>query len=375
MISCENLSEIFKNNDLTFFTGIPDSTFKDWMNFLADGNGLTNRITCNECEAIAVASGYHLATGKTAVVYMQNSGLGKCVNPLTSLVSNEVYGIPVILMIGWRGMPGEEDEPQHKMMGRIMESQLKTLEIPYEILSDNIEGAREIIKRAKETSEKNNYASAIIIKKKTLERYISEKIHEKNHQMSRENAIEIIMDNLTGNEIIFSTTGKTSRELFEYRTARRKNPKDFLTVGSMGCSASIALEVALQKPDKKIYCFDGDGSVLMQMGALSTIGSYKPRNFTHIIFDNEAHDSTGGQPTNSPNVNFEQVAKACGYINTKTVKTKTELENSVNEIKKIDGPNMIVVKVNKGARKELGRPTKMPSENKKDFMGLLKSGV
>lgn len=372
MINCYDLAKIFRENDLTYFTGIPDSTFKEWMSFLGDENGLTNRVACNECEAVALASGYYLATGKIGVVYMQNSGLGKTVNPLTSLASKEIYSIPLILMIGWRGEPGEEDEPQHKMMGRIMQSQLNVLEIPYEILPNNINEAREIIKRAKEKAEKEKYVSAIIIRKKTLEDYASKRINQDNYKMSREDAIKTIIENIDSKSVIISTTGKTSRELFEQRVYRNETPRDFLTVGSMGCSCSIAAEIALQNPDKMIYCFDGDGAVLMQMGALSTIGSYKPKNFRHIIFDNASHESTGGQPTNSKNVDFEQVSKACGYNHARTVETKKDLINSINKIKTLEGPNMIIVKVNKGARKDLGRPTSTPIENKETFMKFLK---
>ena len=373
MISCHDLARVFKENYLTFFTGVPDSTFKEWMKFLSDGNGLTNRIACNECEAIALATGYHLSTNKIGVVYMQNSGLGKTVNPLTSLASKEVYSIPLILIMGWRGNPHEEkDEPQHKMMGRIMLPLLDILEIPYEILPDNIEGARKVIKNAKKQAEETKYASAIIIKKKTLEEYDSKNLSETNYEMSREDSIKTLLENINSTGTIISTTGKTSRELFGQRIARGEIPMDFYTVGSMGCSASIALEVALQKPEKKIYCFDGDGAVLMQMGALSTIGSYKPKNFVHIIFDNESYDSTGGQPTNSKNVDFAQVAKDCGYTSARTVKTRNDLINSINEIKSLEGPNMVIVKVNKGARKDLGRPTSTPTENKETFTEFLK---
>ncbi len=308
MINCYDLAKIFKENDLTFFTGVPDSIFKDWMTFLAEGNNLTNRIACNECEAVAIATGYHISTKNVGVVYMQNSGLGKAVNPLTSLISKEVFGIPMILMIGWRGEPGEDDEPQHKMMGRIMLSQLDTLEVPYSVLPDNIEEARESIRKTKEQTLETGYASAIIIKKNVLEKYVSKSGSRMYYEMSREGAIRTIIDNLNGVEVIVATTGKTSRELFEQRIAKGEIPRDFLIVGSMGCSASIAAEIVLQKPEEEVYCFDGDGAVLMQMGALSTIGSYKPKNFTHVIFDNMSHDSTGGQPTNSEYVDFAEVA-------------------------------------------------------------------
>ncbi len=371
-MKCEELYEIFNENGITFFTGVPDSTFKDWMSYLADWHGkkLMNIVACNECEATSIASGYHLATNKIGVIYMQNSGLGKCVNPLTSLCDREVYSIPAILMVGWRGEPDKKDEPQHKKMGRIMMPLLDTLEIPYRILPNNLEQAREIIRHAKEISEKNKSPSAIIIKEGLLEKYIVKNEIEKKYEMSREDAIKTIVDNLS-DEIIISTTGKTSRELFEYRVKRKEKTRDFYTVGSMGCSASIALGVALQKLDKKIFVFDGDGAVLMQMGALGTIGHYKPRNFYHILFDNNSHDSTGGQPTVSDTLDFVKIALSCGYSEANSVKTKGELEQEINKIKEKRGPSLLVIKVNKGARNNLGRPTTTPIENKNTFMKFL----
>lgn len=373
MFSCEKLYEIFKKNNMSFFTGVPDSTFKDWMNFLADEHGerLTNIVACNECEATAIAAGYHLATGKIGVVYMQNSGEGNAVNPLTSLCDPEVYSIPVILMIGWRGEPGKRDEPQHKKMGRIMIPLLDTLEIPHKIIPENIEEAEKVIEEMKKLSEEKKAPVAIIIKKGTLEEYKARRKVKTKYEMKKEDAIEVIVDNLDGSEAIVSTTGKTSRELFEYRVARGEKPCDFYTVGSMGCSASIALGIALQKKDKQILVFDGDGAILMQLGALSTIGHYKPKNLKHFIFNNQAHDSTGGQPTNSSTVDFEKVALACGYRSVKTVGKKEDLINSVRNVKKQDGPALVIINVNKGSRKELGRPTTTPIQNKETFMGVL----
>ena len=374
MISCENLFEVFKKNDLLFFTGVPDSTFKDWMKFLVDEHGerLTNIIACNECEAVAIAAGYHLATGSIGVVYMQNSGEGKIINPLTSLCDPEVYSIPVLMLIGWRGEPGEKDEPQHKKMGRVTIPLLETLEVPYELLPDNIEEAGKVISEMKRKAEETKAPVAIMIKKKTFEEYEAKKNLKTNHEMTREEAIKILVDNLDSSEAIVSTTGKTSRELFECKAAKGERPRDFYTVGSMGCSVSIANSIALQKPSKGVFVFDGDGAVLMQMGALSTVGHYKPKNLYHIVFDNASYDSTGGQPTVSPDVDFGKVALACGYKSAKTVEEKAELENAVKEIKSSEGPQMLIIKVNKGARKDLGRPTYTPIENKEAFMESLK---
>ena len=376
MISCDEIFEVFRRNDLTFFTGVPDSTFKGWMTFLEEKHGkeLTQIIAANECEATAIATGYHLSTGKVAVVYMQNSGLGKTVNPITSLCDPEVYSIPIVMMVGWRGEPGKKDEPQHKKMGRITIPLLETLEIPYRVLPDTIQEVAEVITEMRDIADRENTPVALIIRKGVIAPYDSDKtdVPESHLEMDRENAIKTIVDNLDGSEAIVSTTGKTSRELFEYRIERNEKPMDFYTVGGMGCAASIALGIALQKPEKEIFVFDGDGAVIMQMGSLATIGHYKPSNFNHILFDNRAHDSTGGQKTVSDTVDFEKIALACGYNEAVTVKTKTDLKKVIKKSKLTKGPKLIVVKVKKGSRKDLGRPTTSPIENKENFMRFLR---
>ncbi len=375
MISCQNLFEIFKKNELTFFTGVPDSTFKDWMKFLddKDGEGLRNVIAVNECEASAVVSGYHLATGKVGVVYMQNSGLGKVVNPSTSLLDKEVYSIPAVYMIGWRGEPGVKDEPQHKKMGRMMLPLLDCLEIPYRILPEGIDEVGEVIKEMKSIAMGDRCPVALVVGKDSLEKYVSSKEGELEYEMNREDAIKTIVDNLEGDEVIVSTTGKASRELFEYRIAKDEKPRDFYTVGSMGCASSIGLGVAMQTA-KKVFVFDGDGAALMQMGSFATIGHYKPKNLCHIILDNNCYDSTGGQPTVSDSVDFFKIGLACGYGSAREVRTKSELAYEMKGMKDKEGPNLVVVKVRKGTRGDLGRPTTTPVENKKMFMeGLRKT--
>ncbi len=374
MISCEELYEVFNKNDLNFFTGVPDSTFKDWMKFLNHENGkrLINIIATNECEASAIISGYYIATGKIGIAYMQNSGLGKTVNPTTSLLSKEVYSIPAIYMVGWRGEPNKKDEPQHKMMGRVTIPLLETLEIPYKILPDNLGEAGRIIKEVKRLAEENSSPIALIIKEDTFKEYVAEKEIKTDYELSREDAIKTIINNLNGGEAIVSTTGKISRELFEYRESLKQgHEKDFLTVGSMGCSSAIGLGIASQIR-KPVIIFDGDGAVLMQMGTLATIGHYKPKNLFHIVFDNSSYDSTGGQPTVSNNIDFGKIALACGYNDAEYVKTKNDLEKAIKDLDYSKGPKIIIVKINKGARKDLGRPTITPLENKKTFMNFLK---
>ena len=371
-IRCGDFYEILKNHRFTFFSGVPDSTFKDWMNYLADSKDLINVVAVNECEAVALCTGHYLASGDIGVVYMQNSGLGKTVNPITSLADPDVYGIPLLLLIGWRGEPGKKDEPQHKKMGRIMQSLLDTLEIPHEFLPTGLDDAEKVVRNAKQYLSDKKTPYALIVRKGTFHPYDA-KTSRELFELTREDAIKTIVDTFNGTEAVVSTTGKTSRELFEYREALKSGHKnDFYTVGSMGCASSIALGISLEKKERQVYIFDGDGAALMQMGSIATIGHYKPENLRHIIFDNNAHDSTGGQPTVSDTVEFRKIALACGYECAVVVESRARLLDELTELRKARGPSMIVVKTRKGSRKTLGRPTKTPEENKNAFMAFLR---
>ena len=359
MIKCEDFFNLCKKYNFTFFSGLPDSTFKSWMSFLEKNDDiLTNIITVNECEAVAICTGYHLSTGEIGVLYLQNSGFGKTVNPLTSLCDPAVYSIPILLMIGWRGEPGTKDAYQHHKMGPITIPLLKTLDIPYEIISDDISKLDETLKKAKDYMKKNNRPFVLLVRKNVFEKLEEKK--EGNNKPSREDAIKTVLENLNGNEIIISTTGKTSRELFENRIKKDECSHDFYNIGAMGCAQSIALGIALNKKKKKVFVFDGDGSVLMQMGALVTTGHYCPDNFYHIIFDNQAHDSTGGQPTVSGTINFGKIALGCNYKSAKVVDDINSLKNEVKKVKEKSGPSLIVIKVKKGSRDDLSRPSLPP---------------
>lgn len=373
-MKCTELWNIFKKNNLTFFTGVPDSTFKNWMSFLDDmhSSELTNRIAAIERDAVGWAAGYHIATGKIGVVYMQNSGLGNIVNPITSLSDPEVYGIPMLLMIGWRGEPGKRDELQHIKMGKITLGLLDLLGIKYCILPNNFAKAHNEIQNAKEYMEKTNTPYALIIQEGIIEDYQKNKKNEQDYEMKREDAIKTIIDTLTGDELIISTTGKTSRELFEYRKEKNfGHQNDFLMVGSMGLASSFGAELALQKSDKTVFVFDGDGALIMSAGALSTIGHYAPKNFYHIVFDNESHESTGGQPTASKTMDFDKLAIANGYTGAVIVQTKEKLIAEIERMQDTKGPRMLIVKIKKGARDNLGRPTITPQENKKVFTDFI----
>jgi len=374
MISCNEFFKILKAKNLTFFTGIPDSTFKDWMKFLNDNDNilLKNLIACNECEAIALAAGYYLSTNQIGIVYMQNSGLGKAINPLTSLCDPDVYSIPVLLMIGWRGEPGKKDAPQHKKMGKITLSMLETLDIPYTILNPNLNDIKIELEKALQYLKEKQGPYAFIIKKNFFHEYRMKKEIPLDFELSREEAIQLIVDNLENDTLIISTTGYTSRELFEYQETIKKDKLGiFYNIGSMGCSSSIGLSIALNR-EEKVILFDGDAATIMQMGALTTIGKYSPPNLLHIIFDNQAHESTGGQPTNASVVNFVNVALACNYKSGLIVKTKEELLNSLKNLENKEGPNLIILKIKMGSRSNLQRPNKNPVEYKGEFMKFLR---
>lgn len=370
MISPETFIDSLRKKKINFFCGVPDSLLKNLcacIDYNVDKN--SHIITANEGNAIALAAGYHLATGKTGLVYMQNSGLGNSVNPLASLTDPEVYNIPVLLVIGWRGEPGIKDEPQHIKQGRISEKQLEILEIPYIILSaqSNVE---EVLSFAFNELENKKSPVAILVKADTFSAYKSRKKIPIDYPLSREEALRIILKLSGSKDLFVSTTGKTSRELYELRIERKEIQKDFLTVGAMGHTSSIALGVALGRPDKRVICIDGDGSVLMHMGALPI----KPPNLIHIIINNASHESVGGQPTVAGNIDFRSLAISCGYSGCFTAEDADSLASVWKKMEKVPGPVMLEIRVKQGSRDNLGRPSNTPVENKKNFMDYINAG-
>ena len=377
MVDVKNFYNSLKNNEIEFFTGVPDSLLKSFCAYIKDNeNSDKNIIAANEGNAIGIASGYYLATNKIGLVYMQNSGIGNAVNPLASLNDKLVYNIPVFILVGWRGEPGKKDEPQHKKQGLITLETLELLGIKYAVIDENTSDkeADEMIKNACEYMKETGSPYSIVVKKGAFSQYELKNNMNPHFEMSREEAQEIILDNMNENSIIVSTTGMISRELFELREKKNeKHNKDFLTVGSMGHASQIALGIALSNKEKNTYCFDGDGAMIMHLGGAAIIGSQKPKNFKHILFNNGAHDSVGGQDTVGLEANLPLIAEACGYRKVYSCDKKENLIKYIDEIKKIDGPVLLEVKVRKGARKNLGRPTKTPIENKNAFMEFLKS--
>ncbi len=370
MISPENFFGILKDNGINFFTGVPDSLLKNFCAYVTDNVPDEDHvINSNEGAAVALASGYYLSTGKPALVYMQNSGLGNSVNPLLSLADKEVYSIPLLLLIGWRGEPGKKDEPQHKKQGRVMLKMLEAMEIPFEIINKESEDIKSVTDNICNSMKEKNCPHALVISEGTFEEYKIKTDHKTNYLLNREDAVKLILGSLSGREIIVSTTGKTSREVFEYRKNNNQgHENDFLTVGSMGHSSQIALGISLKKIDREVFVLDGDGAVIMQMGSLSIIGEKAGKNFRHILLNNGSHDSVGGQPTAGFNIDFPAVAVGCGFEVALKAETKEEILGGLNKIRSCEGPSFLEIRVNKGARKDLGRPDITPVDNKINFM-------
>ena len=360
--------------NVDFYTGVPDSLLKPLCNYLMDAYGIDSKhhmIAANEGNCTAIAAGYHLATGKVPAVYMQNSGEGNVINPLASLLNDKVYAIPMIFIVGWRGEPGVHDEPQHIYQGEVTVKLLEdmdvaayvvTKETTEEELDAKMQVFRSLLAKGKDV--------AFVVKKGALSFEKNVEYSNKNH-MRREEIIEHIV-NVSKEDPILSTTGKASRELFEIREKNGQSHKyDFLTVGSMGHTSSIALGVALQKPQQKIWCIDGDGAMLMHMGAMAVIGANKPSNLVHIVINNGAHETVGGLPTVASEINLVKMAEACGYPYAVRVSEFEQLDKELQAAKERRELTLIEVECAIGAREDLGRPTTTALENKENFMRYL----
>jgi phosphonopyruvate decarboxylase len=373
MIKVEKFVNSLRSNDICFYTGVPDSLLKNFCSYLSDFCEEKDNITAaNEGASVGLATGYYLATGKYPLVYMQNSGLGNAINPLLSLADPDVYSIPMIVMVGWRGEPGVKDEPQHVKQGRVTLDLIKAMGYKYIVIDSETDDIDSIVKDAKEFIKENSCPFFIIVKKGAFESYKLQSKKLNKFELLREDAIKIIVDRLSSNDVVVSTTGKTSRELFEYRVEKKQShDSDFLTVGSMGHASQIALGISLNT-EKQVYCFDGDGATLMHTGSMAITGSLSPKNYKHIIFNNGSHESVGGQPTVGLETNFCQFAEASNYKNVFTVETEAELKSEFAKLKECEGPALLEVKIKNGSRDELGRPTKTPIENKINLMNFLK---
>lgn len=372
MIAPKDFIETLRAGGIEFFAGVPDSLLKNICAYITDNIPRENNIiAANEGNAVGLAAGYHLATGKVGCVYMQNSGEGNIVNPLLSLMDADVYKMSLLLIIGWRGEPGVHDEPQHVKQGKVTLSLLETMGVPYVVLDENWHNQ---VAEALQAIQSCNGIYALIVRQGTFDEYKLQNHQTQEWALSREEAIKIVVDKLREDDIVVSTTGMISRELFEYREAKEQgHAHDFLTVGSMGHASQIALGIALQKPNRRVIVFDGDGAMLMHMGGMAIIGDYNPKNLVHIIFNNGAHDSVGGQPTVGQKIKVEAIAKAVGYADVVSVDSPMALMFAMNHVNNavMDGVSLINVNVRKGNRKDLGRPTTAPQQNKEALMNEL----
>lgn len=373
MLSPKIFIESLAAKGIDFFAGVPDSLLKNVCAFISDTlDDRHNIIAANEGAAVGLAAGHYLATGHIPCVYMQNSGEGNAINPLASLTDKEVYGIPVLLVIGWRGEPGVHDEPQHVKQGKITLPLLDAMGIRHEILSQDETEFRSQLDGAVRHMSETGEAFAFIVRKNTFEPYTLQRHEVNEYPLSREEAIQKVAASLSAKDVIVSTTGMISRELFEYRTAQGQgHERDFLTVGSMGHASQIALGIALEKTDRRVWCFDGDGAALMHLGSVAIIADKAPENFVHVIFNNGAHDSVGGQPTVGLKVNLAGIAKAAGYKDAVSVTTAEDLGSALKVLKTMRGPVLLEVRVHRGNRKDLGRPTTTPIQNRDALMGFM----
>lgn len=360
----------FLTERFPFWTGVPDSLLKPLCACLSDKLPNSRHIAAdNEGGAIALAAGHYLATGRPAAVYMQNSGIGNAVNPLLSLCDPMIFSLPLLMFIGWRGEPGVRDEPQHLKQGIVTLSLLEAMGIRYEIHPDSDDAARGMVEKALCYMEEEKAPFALVVKKNTFgDARVFDADTKDSSLMSREEAIDSVLDALSEEDVLISTTGMTSRELFELREKRGDaHAKDFLCVGSMGHASRIAAAIALKKRKTRVVCLDGDGAVLMHMGALAIIGTMKLPNFAHIVLNNGAHDSVGGQPTVARNIDLCAVAAACGYEKTLRIDDKKAIDIAPAET----GSVFIEILVRKGNRPDLGRPSLPPRDNRKLFMERL----
>ncbi|BDX07783.1 phosphonopyruvate decarboxylase [Planctobacterium marinum] len=367
MILPEDFCQFVRSHGISFFAGVPDSLLKNLCAYIDEHfDSRQHVITANEGNAIAMAMGHFLATGSPAVAYMQNSGLGNAINPLVSMTCEEVCGIPMLLIIGWRGEPGISDEPQHFKQGQITPEMLELLGIPYitlEAQSDVSAACSEIIS----TMLKDSKPVAILVRKNTFAA-TAKSPQPEGQMMSRETALNIINDHLTKDALVIATTGKTARELYEIQVKATGECSAFLTVGAMGHASSIAASAAIARPEKTVVCLDGDGAMIMHMGALPIIGSLRPNNLIHILLNNNAHESVGGQPTCAGSINIESLALANGYAQYISIESEAELVSCLKRWDFESGPCLMEIKIKIGARKDLGRPEPSPYENTRTFL-------
>jgi len=355
---------------IDFYTGVPDSMLRSFCACVAEHTKKERHIiAANEGAAIGLAAGSYLASGRPALVYMQNSGLGNAINPLLSLADMSVYGIPMILMIGWRGEPGVKDEPQHVAQGQATTSLLNAIGVEHYQLPNDTAEATTMLNELRKQTIKDNKPVAVLVSKNTFADYHADENDDEPVTLSRERAIELILNKIKPDSSVVSSTGMISRELYELRDHFKQNhDTDFLTVGSMGHCSQIALGIAVTNSNKRVICLDGDGAAIMHMGSMAIVGQASSANLLHVILNNGRHDSVGGQPTCGLEINFTTIAEGCGYQLVRSANDETELINALDAMSDLEGPLLLDVRIGAGHRKDLGRPEISPQDQKCNFM-------
>ncbi len=365
MIPPKEVCDALTAKGLDAFIGVPDSLLKDFCAFVS-GCGLHHVVAANEGNAVALAAGRYIGSGRPSMVYMQNSGIGNAVNPLLSLADPEVYGIPLMLMIGWRGEPGSKDEPQHVKQGKVTLELLKSMGVPYMVMDSATENVAEKVSALYDRMMERRGPVALVVRSGAFERCSCQHRFD-DYPMSREEALQTVLDSVGPEDVTVCTTGKASRELYELREGRGEgHGNDFLTVGSMGHASSIALGIATARPERRVLCIDGDGSMLMHMGAMAVIGQSDAPLLTHVVINNGAHESVGGQPTVAHALDMPAIASACGYRRPARADTAADLADAL-----ASGADFVEVRVSPGSRADLGRPRGSPSDNMKKLMRTL----
>ena len=374
MIDPADFVDHLHKQGVTMYTGVPDSLLKHLgSHIMAALPREQHVIAANEGGAVAIAMGHYLRTGSPAVVYLQNSGIGNTINPLLSLADADVYGTPMLVIVGWRGQPGVKDEPQHVKQGRVMEALLDAIEVPWSVLPRDPVTAETTMSEAIKVAIDRSSPYVILVEKGTFgDAHVSLPPASAEGLASREDALISMADAVGSGAIIVSTTGMLSRELFEHRQRTgQSGERDFLTVGGMGHASSIALGIAMRETEREVWCFDGDGALLMHLGGLAVIAHHAPPNYFHVVFNNGVHDSVGGQPTSVSVVDVAATARALGYRYASSTDDLATTSNAVAALRRHGGPALLELRVRPGNRSGIGRPTRTPAESKRAFMTAL----
>lgn len=336
-----------------FFCGVPDSHLNAFCTYLTNNvSDDKHMITANEGNAISVASGYHFATGTVPLVYMQNSGMGNALNPLVSLTDRHVYSVPMVLLIGWRGDPSTRDHDQHKTQGKITPKLLELLDIPYRIIEDRDDVINETVEWAVQTAKEISCPTALIAKNGVMaEKEKKVPPHDDRFTMSREDVINVVLDHAADDAILVATTGRATRELFFLREERGEtHDNDILNVGAMGHASSIAMGIALAMPDRQVICLDGDSAAIMHLGAMAMASHYHLLNYIHVILNNGAHESVGGQPSVGHCIDFAAIAQGCGFQRVVTIDNENKLIEALTICSDDKGSTLINARIRQGMR-------------------------